>query len=48
MKKIGVGLYDVPISDRFPSGGIKVVVPVRNAGKREKTVSIADFPGKRE
>ena len=48
MKKIGIGLYDVPPSERYPSGGIKVVVPVRGAGKREKTVSIADFPGKRE
>lgn len=42
-----MAIYPVPPSERYPQGGFKVVVTVWAGGKKEETLSVSDYSGKR-
>ena len=48
MKQVDKMIWEVEPSDRYPKGGFKVVVNLWKSGKREKTLSIADYRSKKE
>lgn len=47
MKNISKNLYWIEPSERYPKGAIRVIVSIWRGGKREKTLSVADYAGSR-
>lgn len=47
MKQISTHLYAIEPTGNLPRGGIRVIVPIWKGGKKQRTLSVADYSSKR-